>query len=279
MIHGRWQFVKHLAKVFDLCVLIASFTFACMVFYPSSGGMTFADFLAIRIKLSNCLLIVLLLFAWHNLFILCGLYVSKRLTGRCAAIFEVCKATLLAAVFLIVLAKIFDRPLITPAFAVIFWVFCTVAMASGRLAAHTFLVALRRRGKNRRFILIVGTNDRAIEFAQQISGRPELGYEIVGFVDDGWSGTPKFEATGHARCSTFSELAQFLRYTVVDEAAIYLPLRSYYEHAAQLVSLCEQHGIVIRFDAQIFNLRASNLHPRKLDEDSQLFAPASSAEP
>src|SRR4051794_38445699 len=79
VIQNRWQFVKHLAKIFDLCVLIASFILAYMVFYPSNS-MTFADFLAIRIKLGNCLLFVLLLIIWHNLFMLCGLYVSKRLT-------------------------------------------------------------------------------------------------------------------------------------------------------------------------------------------------------
>ena len=67
----------------------------------------------------------------------------------------------------------------------------------------------------------------------------------------------KFEATGLVHCCTFSGLADFLRHTVVDEAAMYLPLRSYYEHAAQFVSLCEQHGIAIRFDSQIFNLKNS----------------------
>jgi hypothetical protein len=74
-------------------------------------------------------------------------------------------------------------------------------------------------------------------------------------VDDDWAGTKAFESTGHTRCCTFAGLAEFLRSNVIDEAAIYLPLRSYYEHAAELVSLCEQHGIVIRFDAQVFKLR------------------------
>ena len=68
-------------------------------------------------------------------------------------------------------------------------------------------------------------------------------------------GSQAFESTGQTRCCTFAGLADFLRLNVIDEAAIYLPLRSYYEHAAELVSLCEQHGIVIRFDSQVFKLR------------------------
>ena len=84
-------------------------------------------------------------------------------------------------------------------------------------------------------MLIIGTNERAIEFAREITSRPELGYKVVGFVDDDWSGIEKFESNGYNRCCNFSSLADFLRHSVVDEAAIYLPLRSYYENAAELV--------------------------------------------
>jgi hypothetical protein len=120
----------------------------------------------------------------------------------------------------------------------------------------------------------VGTNDRAIEFVRQITGHPELGYRVVGFVDDDWAGTQTFESTGHTRCCNFAGLADFLRHNVVDEAAIYLPLRSYYEHASELVSLCEQHGIMIRFDSQVFRLK--NFRPRvqdlDLEENSRLYS-------
>src|SRR5580658_8124394 len=153
-------------------------------------------------------------------------------------------------------------------------------MVAGRFAARWLLLALRSRGRNRRFILIVGTNERAIEFTRQIAGHPELGYHIVGFVDDDWAGTQAFESSGLTRCCTFAGLAEFLRRNVIDEAAIYLPLRSYYEHAAELVSLCEQHGVVIRFDSQVFKLR--NVQPRGQDldlvETSRVFAAAGSAE-
>jgi exopolysaccharide biosynthesis polyprenyl glycosylphosphotransferase len=131
---------------------------------------------------------------------------------------------------------------------------------------------LRRRGKNSRFLLIIGTNERAVEFAGKIAGEPERGYKIVGFVDDLWEGIGTFEATGHTRCCDFQGLAEFLRHNIVDEAAIYLPLRSYYEHAAQLVSQCEQHGIAIRFDSHIFNFRGSNVYSQDIDEHSRVVA-------
>jgi exopolysaccharide biosynthesis polyprenyl glycosylphosphotransferase len=274
VIHSRRRLMQYVAKVFDLCVLITAFVSAGLAL---SNGMTFAEFMGLRIKLSNFLLSGLLLILWHYLFIVCGLYTSKRLTTAWAAIFEVCGATVLAGVVLTVLIKIFQIHLGTPKFVLLFWTFCTAGMIGGRLAARSLLLALRSRGRNRRFILIVGTNDRAIDFVRQIEARPELGYKIVGFVDDDWSGIQKFDETGLVRCCTFSGLAEFLRHTVVDEAAMYLPLRSYYEHAAQFVSLCEQHGIAIRFDSQIFNLKNSNSHAQDW-EGSQVLATTGSPE-
>jgi len=267
---SRRQFLKHSAKIFDLCVLVCSFVFASIA--PAlPKGFTLTWLMAVRISLGNCLLFAVLLVTWHNLFVLCGLYVSKRMTGRRAEMFEVCKATVLASVWLVISAKLFHIRIVTLPFVLVFWLFCTCVMAFGRLAARSLLRALRRRGRNGRFLLIVGTNERAIEFARQITDRPELGYQIAGFADDDWFGTQKFEATGHVRCCDFAGLAEFLRHNVVDEAAIYLPLRSYYEHAAQLVSLCERHGIGIRFDSQVFNLSAPNVRAQDLEENFQVI--------
>jgi FlaA1/EpsC-like NDP-sugar epimerase len=217
VIQSRRRFMKYLAKVFDLCILITAFVSAGIAL---SDGMTFTEFMSIRIKLGNFLLFGLLLILWHYLFIVCGLYNSKRLTTAWAAILEVCRATSLAAVVLIILIKVFRIHLGTPRFVILFWSFCTVGMMAGRLAARLLLPFVRSRGRNRRFILIVGTNDRAIDFARQIAEHPELGYKVVGFVDDDWSGIQKFESSGLLRCCSFSGLADFLRHTVIDEAAM-----------------------------------------------------------
>jgi exopolysaccharide biosynthesis polyprenyl glycosylphosphotransferase len=268
--------MKHLARLFDLCALVASFIFTAMVVQFSPGDMSLAKLMTLRITLGNCFLFAVLLVIWHNSFILCGLYASKRLTQRRAQIFEVCKATLLASAVLLVSAKACHKGNVTSTFALVFWASCAGLMVSGRLAARSLLSVMRSRGKNARFLLIVGTNDRAIAFARQITERPELGYNIVGFVDNEWAGIQNFERTGHTRCCDFPGLAHFLRHNVVDEATIYLPLRSYYEHAAELVSLCEQHGIVIRFDSQVFNLRMANSQSEDLAENSRVRAAARS---
>ena len=105
VISSKWRIMKHLARLYDLFIFIAAFIFVTFALDLSSHGMDLAGFTAVRIKLGNCLLFALLLLVWHNILIICGLYVSKRLTSRPAETLDVCKATLLACMFLFLAAK------------------------------------------------------------------------------------------------------------------------------------------------------------------------------
>jgi exopolysaccharide biosynthesis polyprenyl glycosylphosphotransferase len=279
MISNKWRIMKYLAKLYDLLSLVLSLVLTTLFEHSSGSVSTLAEFLSLRITLGNVLLLALLLLAWHNLFALCGLYDSKRLTPVAVEIYEVCKATPLAGVFLFAATRVVHVQMVNFTFLLSMWAICSMAMICGRLVARSLLVVLRRQGGNSRFLIIVGTNKRAIEFAERLTESPELGYNIVGFVDDDWEGTAHFEASGHARCCTFAGLADFLRHNVVDEAAFYLPLRSYYQHAAELASLCEHHGIAIRTDPRLFWSKRRERAALAREEDSPLAGvPGSSDE-
>jgi exopolysaccharide biosynthesis polyprenyl glycosylphosphotransferase len=57
--------------------------------------------------------------------------------------------------------------------------------------------------------------------------------------------------------SDLKGLAELLRRDVVDEVAIFLPLRSFYENSCEVAALCERHGIVTRINGDIFGLKKS----------------------
>ncbi len=59
---------------------------------------------------------------------------------------------------------------------------------------------------------------------------------------------------------------------MIDEVAIYLPLRSFYEYASQVAALCEQHGIMMRFASDIFNLKIARSRAADLDGDPHITA-------
>jgi exopolysaccharide biosynthesis polyprenyl glycosylphosphotransferase len=68
----------------------------------------------------------------------------------------------------------------------------------------------------------------------------------------------EFEKSGFPLLCDTNELPEFLRRNVVDEVVLYLPLRSNYERASKVAELCEQNGILIRFDGDIFSLKKAH---------------------
>ena len=118
---------------------------------------------------------------------------------------------------------------------------------------RSLLAGVRRRGRNLREMVVVGTNPRALRFAREIEARPELGYRIAGFVDGPWFGLAMFEQTGYPLVSDLPDFPCFLREQVVDEVVIALPMESSYGKAARIVALCEQQGIIVRLLSDMFN--------------------------
>ena len=96
-------------------------------------------------------------------------------------------------------------------------------------------------------MLILGTNPRAIKFAEQIEARPHFGYKIIGFMDDEWAGVNEIQKKGYQLKGGINDFPDFIRSNVVDEVAIGLPVKSQYGQISTIVSCCEKHGIIIRF--------------------------------
>jgi len=76
-----------------------------------------------------------------------------------------------------------------------------------------------------------------------IEARSELGYRIIGFVDQEWTGLKNLDGHGYSVLSDFDHLSSFLRTIVVDEIVIALPSVRWHPQAAKIAVLCEEQGI------------------------------------
>ena len=264
---AKRRFLLSGLKLFDVSLMVLSFGLATILVVKWDNGISLEQFLSIRVKLSNCVTFGSVLLTWHVIFSLCGLYKSKRLTARHVEIMDVFKATTIASALLAVLGELIRMKMIMPRFLASFWFMSTLFLIMSRLLVRPLLASLRRRGRNLRYMLIVGTNSRAIEFARRIQQKPDLGYRLLGFVDGDWQRMAEFKQMGFSLVSDHAGLAEFLRCNVVDEVAMYLPLRSSYEDALKAAALCEQHGIIMRFDGDIFDLKKSRSSPDEFDGD------------
>src|SRR5205823_1086804 len=162
-----------------------------------SSALSIAQFFSMRVKIQNLALFIALLLIWHAVFSLLGLYDSGRLSSRRAECLRIIKATSIGTLFILVAARFLNITMVTPSFIVIFWVVgsCTTLLA--RLIIRILMERARIKGRNLRYMLIIGTNRRAVEFARKIETRAELGYRILGFVDDDWAGLQEFQNEGY----------------------------------------------------------------------------------
>jgi exopolysaccharide biosynthesis polyprenyl glycosylphosphotransferase len=267
------RFLLNALKLFDVGLMVLSFGLTTFFVVHQTRSASLAHFLSMRVKVSNCFIFAITLLFFHMMFTLCGLYESKRMSTRFAEIVEVLKATSLSTACLALISASFSlKTMLTPRFLGLFWLSISITLIASRLFVRYWLASARRRGHNLHHILILGTNSRAIEFARRIEASPQQGYHLLGFVDDDWAQMHEFIATGFNLACGYAGLAEFLRRNVVDEVAIYIPLRSFYEHAAQMAALCEQHGIIMRFDSDIFNLKIARPRTAVFGEETQLAA-------
>lgn len=263
---ARRQILLNALKLFDLGLMVACFLASTfIVLRQTQTTLSFAEVLSMRIKLGNFVLFAGLMLAWHVIFSLFGLYGSRRLTDRLHDVVDFAKASTVGAVFLLAAAAVFKIRMVNHLFVVVFWVATMVSTAGSRLLLRSALGRIRVYGRNLRYMLVVGTNRRAIEFAHRMMRTPELGYRVLGFVDQEWHGLQQIDQTGLPLVSDFENLPHYLRKTVVDEVVLTLPMRSLHEHGAAISSICEEQGITIRVLNNLFDLKGPRSRTEELE--------------
>ncbi|MEQ1353512.1 MAG: sugar transferase [Candidatus Acidiferrum sp.] len=270
MSEAKRRFVLNAFKVFDLVLLVVAFALASLLSDASRGTVSFVEFLSMKVTLGNVLTFAVLLPTWHLIFVLFGLYESKRLSSRSSEMIDTAKATTLLSILLLFASTFFHIRMVNLAFVALFWCVSTVSIAFGRFAVRWLLGKMRRNGRDLHHILILGTNERAIAFASRIEAQSELGYRLLGFVDEEWEGIAGFLGTGYDLCCDFDGLSEYLRTNIVDEVAIYLPLRSFYALTCRVAAICEQHGVIIRFDSDLFDLQKVHSRAEEFDGEPQI---------
>src|SRR5580692_9602550 len=272
------RIVFNALRVADIALVMLSFGAAAIVSVNTGKWTTVATVLASKVSLSSCVEFVIAILACHGVFSMCGLYQSKRMSTKGAEAAEVLRAMTVSTACIWCEGKLFYILIITPYFLVAFWAIGSAVVIATRMLLRYVLHGLRKRGRNLRHVLVLGTNARAIDFGRRVEAMPERGYRLLGFVDDDWPGMEGFKTTGFRLACSYEGLPEFLRHKVVDEVAIYLPLRSFYERASQIAKLVEHHGVLLRFDTDLFDLKIARSHTEVMDGASQIIANGSGIE-
>ena len=88
----RRQILLNTFKICDLLIMMIAFAFATLATHFRENHIPLDDFLSMRIKIQNLILILAVLFVWYLIFVSFSLYHSKRLSGRWTEIKDIIKA-------------------------------------------------------------------------------------------------------------------------------------------------------------------------------------------
>jgi len=265
MTNFRRQILSKAFKLLDPSLLTIAYLVAAIPTWHLTGFTSVASFLSMHIKLSDVLVFLGLFYAWQAIFSAFGLYESKRLGDQKKEAAAAVKASLAGTLLFGFVAVFFRMHMITPAFIAAFWFVAGSTIICSRLVLREFLRQMRKRGRNLHHLLIIGTNARAVEFAHAIEGKPELGYRLLGFADQEWSGNPDFGKGGESIVTDLEHFPDFLRERVVDEVAITLPMKSFYSQAARIVAKCQEQGVNVHVLPSIFDFQKGRVNNSQFD--------------
>jgi exopolysaccharide biosynthesis polyprenyl glycosylphosphotransferase len=253
---NRKMFLE-LVEFGDICLLFGSLG-AAYALTSRHRFFGFLDSLETRRPIQVFLATLILALVWHGILRSNKFYRSRRVDGFLREVMDVCLASLLCALSCFAWLRlvcshskhsITDLGLICVVFGVVsFGIFVSTRLV-GRALARVF----RSKGYNLRHVLVVGTNQRANGFAQDVALHPEWGYHLQGFVDDQWWSEETAASNAGTLLGALDSIPSLLRTMPIDEVIVALPLASFYQQIAEIVASCRDHGIAVRSIGTFFD--------------------------
>ena len=203
---------------------------------------------------------------WRLIFQFLGLYDSTRLEKGKAEGKTLLLAVLIGTMVLLALTVFFQRGRISRETLLAFMVLAGALTWGGRTALRIILGKLRQRNRYVCRLLLVGSNHRAYNFVRCVLAAPQLGYHIVGYIDDPWDDSNGGKLEGMLKqLGTLQELEVVIDREEIDEVVIALPIRSYYEQIQGMIAACEIRGIQSHLLSDFFQCTIAR--PRVLEFD------------
>jgi exopolysaccharide biosynthesis polyprenyl glycosylphosphotransferase len=242
------------AVVFDILLILAAFVLAYFLRYQAQWFRevdpayytTLAPYIPMAALQGGLTLLA---------FALSGVYRFRRGGSLVDEVYGVINGTFTGFV-VTVFFVFFWRPLV---YSRLFFLYATaliiVFLITARLVRRAVLRTLRAHGVGVDRVLIVGSDEVGLTVMRNLMAQPELGFEVVGFVDDdperGSTNIGRFQALGST-----ANLPAILRSQQIDEVVITLP----WQQRRQILAITDQSaqaGVRPRIVPDLFQMSLS----------------------
>ncbi len=233
---------------FDYAVLVAAGLLAYYIRFTTIADLRPVQEVMPLATYLNILFVVAA--AWVVIFAISGLYTvrsTRRAVDEIAKIFLACSTSIL----LVIVVIFFSRELFSSRFIVLVsWVLAVVLVVIERALVRAVQHALFVRGVGVHNVIVVGKDKTTDDIVGHVSRSPSLGYKIV-------------ERFQEVNDELFEKLLARIRVSRVDEMIQADPNIPKAE-TIRLIDFCNEHHIVFKYAADIFDAHAANIQVQTL---------------
>jgi len=148
-----------------------------------------------------------------------GLYEDYRSRPFTTQLLVLLKTNFVLVIFLFIVFFILKGDGFNRKHLVLFTLIYTMVVSVKYYALKKILGVLRSHGKNQRTILLIGAGELGIAFKETVEFNPELGYRIIGVLDD----DPEKEKEINNYLGNIDQLGKVLSENAIDDVVIALP--------------------------------------------------------
>ena len=178
------------------------------------------------------------------LYYLCGLYMSKRYSSSQREIFNILKANTIGLGLFIAALYVLKVMDISRTMIVVFYITTCILEILVRQCLRRGLRAIRRKGHNIKYVLLVGYSRAAEKYINRILENPQWGYVVCGILDDRIPAGTLYR--GVKVLGRIDNIHIILPENKIDEIGITLALQDY-DRLESLVNICEKSGVHTKF--------------------------------
>jgi exopolysaccharide biosynthesis polyprenyl glycosylphosphotransferase len=181
-----------------------------------------------------------------------GAYDLRRARPYFDEIYGILNATTTAILLLVVFVFFYRRMFYSRLIFIYGGILILILLTTARLVRRMILARLRQSGQGIDRVLIVGAGEVGRAVMRNIIAQPELGYQVVGFLDDD-------PAKSHADIGPIKALGptesvlQVIREQRIDQVILTLPWQ-YHRKTMRLVLETEEAGVRARVVPDLFQL-------------------------
>jgi len=260
MIKSRQKFLNTVFLLIDCFVIMLSLVLAWYIrfktsmFGASGWHLSFGTYMQPLVAI-----IPLFIFLYDSM----GLYSPHRVRRISQEVVTIFKANAAGLIILVNILFIIKQVHYSRLVLILFAIFSVVLSTIERVTLRVILRKMRANGFNLKHMLVIGAGELGVSFAHKIVQNKQLGYNIIGFLDD--EKKLGYKILNARVMGSIDELDKIVRENDLDEVIIAIPLKEY-EKLHDIIKACEKLGVKAQIIPDYYKYLPARPYVDQLDD-------------